>query len=463
MHRMTGTDAGFLSIETDRWPMHTLKISIIDPGPDYSFERAKEYFARNIHRLPPLRWRMLPTPLRINHPLLLPDPEFDIDFHVHRMYCPPPGGPKEFGALVSDLVRRPLERTRPLWEMYLVEGLEEGKVASVVKLHHALADGAASAVLLNEFFVKMPGAEHPPEAEPWNPEPLPGKAKLIALGVRDAARLVRHDGPVFLKRAKEVKIWRKSQPDDPALKAPAPFSAPELPINHDVSQHRNFAFTTLSLQDAKDVRTKFGTTINDVALAVTAGALRRYLLAHDMLPEQPLVALMPFSTREPGDNPMWGNHVYMMWVRLRTDVADPVERLRAARGEAALTKEEMMGTKGARIDDMTELGPPVFSTVLTKFVQFLARTTKKPLYNVVMSNVAGPSEPLFAGTHPVSAFYSVANISEDMPLNMTMWSYVDQLNFSLLSCAKQIPDLWTITDGIREELALLVKAASSDE
>ena len=462
MHRMTGTDAGFLYLEDDHFPMHTLKVSVIDPGPDYSFERAKEYFASNIHRLSPLRWRMVPTPLRINHPLLVPDPDFDIDFHVHRTYCPPPGGPKEFGGLVSDLVRRPLERTRPLWEMYLVEGLEGGKVASVVKLHHALADGAASAVLLNEFFVKMPGAEHPPEAQPWDPKPLPGKVKLFALGVRDAARLVRHDGPVFLQRAKEVKVWRKGQPDDPALKAPTPFSAPTLPINHDVSRHRNFAFTTLSLDDAKDVRAKFGTKINDVALAITAGAMRRYLLARDMLPEQPLVALMPFSTREPGDIPMWGNHVYLMWVRLRTDVADPVERLRAARDEASLTKEEVMGTKGARIDDMVELGPPIFAIALTKLIQLLGRKTKKTLYNVVMSNVQGPTEPLFAGTHPVSAFYSVANVSEDMPLNMTMWSYIDQMNFSLLACPKQIPDLWEITDGIREELALLVKAASGE-
>ncbi len=462
MHRMTGTDAGFMYLDNDHWPMHTLKISVIDPGPDYSFEKAKAYFAGNLHRLPPLRWRMVPTPLRINHPLLVPDPDFDIDFHVHRMYCPPPGGPKEFGALVSDLVRRPLERTRPLWEMYLVEGLEGGKVASVIKLHHALADGAASAVLLNEFFVKMPGTAHEPAAEQWDPPPIPGKAKLIALGVRDAVRLVRQDGPVFLQRAKEVKVWKKGQPDDPALKAPTPFTAPNLPINHDISRHRKFAFTTMSLDDARQARAAFGATINDVALSITAGAMRRYLQARDMLPEEPLVALMPFSTREPGDIPMWGNHVYLMWVRLRTDVADPIERLRVAHDEAMRTKEEVMGTKGARIDDMVELGPPIFATGLTKLIQFIGRKTKKPLYNVVVSNVQGPAEPLYAGTHPVTAFYSCANIAEDIPLNMTMWSYVDQMNFSLLGCAKQISDIWEITDGIRDELALLVKAAAGE-
>ncbi len=461
MHRMTGTDASFLYAETDEFPTHTLKISIIDPGPDYSFERAKDYFASNLHRLPPLRWRMLPTPLRINHPVLVPDPDFDIDFHVHRMYCPPPGTAHEFGDLVSDLVRRPLERTRPLWEAYLVEGLDEGKVASVVKLHHALADGAAAAALLNEMYVTSPGAEHAPEDTPWRPAALPGRAKLLAWGVRDAAKLVKKEGPVFVQRAKEVKLWRKSAPADPALKAPAPFTAPPWPLPKEGSRHRDFAFLTLALDDAKRVRAAFGTTINDVTLAVTAGALRRYLLARNMLPDLPVVALMPISTRDADDKPLWGNHVYGMCVRLRTDVADPVERLRAARNEALLTKEEFIGTRGARLDDMLELGPPVFTDWLLRTLRFLERAMKKPVFNLAMSNVQGPAQRLYAGSHPVTAFYSVANIADDVPLNITMWSYVDQMNFAVISDRRRLAGMWQLTDWLRDELGLLVKAADS--
>ncbi len=463
MHRMTGTDASFLYAETNQFPTHTLKISIVDPGGDYSFQRAKDYFARNIHRLPPLRWRVLPTPMRINHPIMVEDPDFDIDFHVHRMYCPPPGTSKEFGELVADLVRRPIDRSRPLWEAYLVEGLEGGKVASVVKLHHALADGAAAAALLNEIYVTTPGTDHPPEATPWQPAPLPGKAKLLAWGVRDAVQLVKKEGPVFLARAKQVKIWRKNLAADPSLKAPAPFTAPLVDFPEELSSEREFAFATLSLDEAKRVRAAFETTINDVALSITAGTLRRYLLARNLLPSQPLVALMPFTTRDESDKPLWGNHVYGMYVRLRTDIADPLERLRAARSEALLSKEEFVGTRGARIDDMLELGPPIFANLLLKLSRFYEGAAKKTVFNLAMSNVQGPAELLYAGTHPVTAFYSAANPAEDVPLVVMMWSYVDQLNFGLLSDRRRVPGLWQMIDWLGEELRLLVKAVEAAE
>ncbi|MBW2423604.1 MAG: wax ester/triacylglycerol synthase family O-acyltransferase [Deltaproteobacteria bacterium] len=464
MRRMSGMDAMFLYNEIPTQHLHTLKLAILDPpeGPEgYSFEKERDLLEETLDRLPPLRWKVVPTPFSINHPLCIEDPAFDLDLHVHRAALPEPGGKKELCDFIAEVSSRPLDRTRPMWEMWMVEGLEGGRIASVVKVHHSLADGHATADMLNEFLTARAGELPPKPARPWQPEPIPSRAWLFWRGVADLIPYLFRGIPVLVRAIQAARKRKAAHIEAGVKQPPSPFTGPNTMVNAILTAQRRFAYTTLPLDVVKQTGRAFGASINDVLLAVVAGGVRRYLLERDDLPDAPLVACVPIDTRAAEKEKTYGNHVSTMYVDLCTTIDDPVERLLAIHEATEASKLELEDTKGARLPDFFEYVPPVISRVLMSRGQTHMKRMGRPSQaNVIVSNVRGPAQPLFHDRLPLNEFYSIGPVLEGMGLNITGWSYNERMNIALLADRAMVPDLWPLVDALHDALDELRKAAA---
>jgi WS/DGAT/MGAT family acyltransferase len=464
MQRLHGADALFLYSETPAQHMHTLKIGILEPRDipgGYSFDHEKQKLAARLHRVPPFRWRVVPTPLALHHPLFV-ESEVDVDYHVRRAAVPAPGSPKELGDLIAEIASRPLDRGRPLWEMWLVEGLEGGRIASVCKIHHALADGVASAELVERFLTHGIEEELPPDAPAWSPEPIPSRPRRLALACIELARFLPHALRALVRALREARRREATDHAAHASLLPPASGAPATPMNRPLSAQRRFAYVSLPLADAQSVRRAFGMTLNDVVLAILAAATRGYLARRGELPSAPIVATVPVSRRSAEDAGRFGNHTSAMYVLLRSDLDDPVERLRATHEAVQAAKQHFEDTLGAQLADWLELFPPILSRVVfSRLPRWLAQLRRPPQANLIVSNVPGPGEPLFYGHARMTSFFSVGPVLEGMGLNATVWSYCEQLNLSLLACRDAVPGVWEIADAARAALEELAKAAAA--
>ncbi|MFN8627029.1 MAG: wax ester/triacylglycerol synthase family O-acyltransferase [Candidatus Binatia bacterium] len=463
MLRLSGADALFIYTETPALHTHTLKVAIIDPTVDpagYSFPREREYIAQRVRHVPPLRWRLLPAPFGLYHPLWIEDREVDFEFHIRRVAAPSPGGARELGDIIAEIASRPLDREHPLWETWMVEGLEGGKVAAVLKLHHAVADGPASVVLLEQLLSANGVEPSALQATSGPPDRVPPRGVLMRMAL---AELLAALGTGALQLGRYIwgvtggRVARRTAASDAAAK---PFTAPRTSFNGIISGQRRFAFCSVPLADAKAVRAAFGVTINDVVLATVGGALERYLRQRQELPERPLVAAVPVSVRSEGGRTNYGNKSSVWYVNLPPSGADPVARLQAIHGGTERAKREHEDTTGAHLSDLLELLPPfVLRLLFVRAVNQMQRRGAPPHANVIVSNVRGPSDRLYFSGQPLDAFYSVGPLLEGIGLNITTWSYVNQLNFSLLADRNLVGDVWQIADGLRPALDELVQAA----
>jgi diacylglycerol O-acyltransferase len=460
LERLTGLDAGFLYMETPTLHMHTLKISVVDPSGvpgGYTFNRFRDALDERLHLLPPFRRRIVEVPLRIHHPVWVEDPDFDLSNHVRRVGCPAPGGMHEFAELVSDIASRQLPRHRPLWEIWVVENLEGGKIAFVAKIHHCVADGIAAASLLANVAADLNAA---PEPEPWRPDVIPRKWVLFREAVRDLGKELRGFPRLLRTTLRNMRAVRRKRVESD-IAPPLPFQTPNTRFNSALTPHRTFTMATHSLDDVKTVKNAFDATVNDVVLGVVAGALRRYLGDHAELPDRALVAGVPVSTAADPER-LGGNKVSNMFTALRTDIADPVERLRAIHDVTKAAKEfhNVLGTEMLR--DWSEITPPrPFAWFMRMYSRRGLASKHRPPINLVVSNVPGPRTPLDIADARIVALYSMGPILEGIGLNVTVWSYVDSINFGLVSCPEFAPDLWALTDALGDELAELVKRAEA--
>jgi len=461
MRRLNGIDAYMLYSETPRTPNHTLKIGVYDPSDDptqYSFAWMKEMLAARLHRLPPFRWRLVPTPLGIHHPVFIEDPDFDLERHVFRVGVPAPGTIREMCEMISQIASVPLDRTRPLWEVWILEGMEDGKVGYVAKTHHALADGVASAELLGQFFTAEPDEEVPSEDPPWRPEAIPGWWKGLGRALIDMPRTALTEIPPTLRALRRARAQKAELARSGAPLPPKASDAPPAPFSRLITPHRAFACKSFALDDVKEIRAAFGTTINDVVLAAVSGALRRYLLERDELPGRPLVGSVPFSIRTEAERGTYGNRVTTGYVSLRTDIDDPVKCLRACHEAASATKAYFRATEGAHLANWLEITHPSLTKLTGGVVR--AREGRGSLAgNVVVSNVPGPRHSLYLDKHRLAAFYSIGQIFDGTGLNLTVWSYTDQLNLSVLACRELVPDVWELVEHFERSLDELLEAA----
>jgi diacylglycerol O-acyltransferase len=465
VQRLSGFDAGFLYMETPTLHMHTLKISVLDtsgvPG-GYTFERFKEVLGERLHLLPPFRRRMVEVPLGLHHPVWIEDPDFDLDYHVRRVVAPAPGGLAELSEVCSNIASRPLDRGHPLWEISVVEGLEDGHIGFVAKIHHSAADGVAAAAMLASVLDSEPSTAPAPAPErPWRPDRVPSQWELLVGALLAIFRNIVAL-PKLLQRTvqgfKRVRAHRKQA----AVQPPLPLTAPKLSFNGSLTPQRSFVMTSMPLDDFKHVKSAFDVTINDVFLAVCAGGLRRYLERTHQLPAKPLVAGVPVSTRTgEGTDDYVANSVSNMFTALHVEMEDPVDRLRAI---SAVTKEAkaVHNALGAEmLMDWSEMTPPrPFAGFMRLYSKWNLADRHRPPINLVVSNVPGPRQPLFIAGARILDIFSMGPILESIGLNITVWSYLDEMNVGIVSCPELMGDLWDLVADMHDALGELKKLAA---
>ncbi len=463
MQRMTGMDASFLYMESSRLPMHTLKLVTLDVGDvpgGYQFGRVGEVLAAHLHLLPALRRRALPVPLGLHHPMWIDDPEFRIEDHIERVVLPAGAGDRELETFVSDAASGALARSRPLWRMWAIEGLRDGdghpQVAFLLKLHHAIADGSAAEVMLRLAMSDLSTSATPLGS---GPEPLPGGLALARAALGDHLRQ-RATLPRLLfttVRGGLRAMWRARRAQ---VRAPKLFSAPRTVLNRTISARRSYARFDLSLAELRRIRVAMACTINDVVLAVVAGAMRVYLLERGEAVVCPLIASVPASTGTEHEDVSAGNNVASLYTSLRIDVEDPVERLQATRQVTDAAKARHIALGENMLADWLEfsrLGPHAWL-----WGRVLPRLAHPPLH-LVVSNVPGPREPLEMAGAKLVRLSSVGPLLEGVGLNITVWSYVDTMSFSVLTCPDTVPDVHRLVELLRAsalELTAAVDATS---
>lgn len=463
MQRLTGLDASFLYLETPTSHMHVAGLMVLDPSDvdgGVSLDRVKEVYGQRLHLAPPFRRRLAQVPLGLHHPLWIEDPDFDIDDHIRAIGLPGPGGDEELAEVVGELVARPLDRSRPLWEVWVIEGLASGHVAVLSKVHHAAIDGASGNELTVALLDLTPEvAEHVPEEE-WQPDRVPTDVELLGYAANSLARQPFRLAKAVANLGGSAVALRRRDGEAPRLAPPpAPFAAPRTSFNTAITGRRSYAFTSLSLPRAKAVKNATGTTVNDVVLALCAGALRRYLDGRDELPDKPLVAMVPVSVRTEDQRDALGNQVSSMLSSLATDIDDPLDRLEAIHASMAGVKQQLKAIGADTLGDWAEFAAPA---VAGRAARLYSRTRiadrHRPLFNVTISNVPGPPFPLYSIGARMVANYPVGPIAEGGGLNMTVMSYLDSLDFGLLACPDVLPDVATVADGLGAALDELVAA-----
>jgi diacylglycerol O-acyltransferase len=476
VHRLSGLDASFLYNETAALHMHTLKYAVLDvSGVDAGFtvDRLRLELERRLHLLPPFRRRLVEVPLGLHHPVWIEDPDFDLAAHVRRVAVGAPGGRREMDEVISELASWQLDRRRPLWECWVLEGLADDlddpaahppsgrHVGFLVKMHHALADGVAAAALLANVMETAPEAVDPPRAiERWRPDPVPSAWRLIVDAVVDAAANLRRL-PALVRRTVTGGRAVARRRRDADVSPPVPIlHTPNTPFNGRLTPHRSFATTDLPLDDVKAVRAAFGVSVNDVVLGLVAGALRAHLLATGALPDRPLVAGVPVAA-DPASARLSGNRVSNLFTSLRTDIADPVERLAAIHDVTGAAKEVQNLLGIDMLADWVEYAPPKpYAWFMRLYSRFGLAERHRPPINLVVSNVPGPREPLYIAGGRLDGIWSVGPILEGIGLNVTVWSYLDRIHVGVLGCREHWDDLHVVSDGIAAALAELVELAA---
>jgi WS/DGAT/MGAT family acyltransferase len=458
MKRLSGLDAAFLSSETKNWPAHVACITIFDPakaGREFDIDVLKRSLASRLDRLPPLRWRVIEAPLGLGHPHWIEDPEFDLDWHIRRMGLAAPGGKRELAAAAQDIYRHQLDRRRPLWELWVLDHLADGKVGMFWKIHHACIDGMAGAGMQEVMFDSSPDYQPPEVVEPddWKPDEVPDPTRLlissipavVAAQVRAGKEIVR-----LLGRIGEVKK---------SMESAMPHDVPRTRFNAPLGQRRAWGFVSLSLSDLKAVKNAFGVKLNDVFIATIAGALRTYLTQRNEIPEDSLVASVPVNVRA-DDTSSTGNMISGMTVNMATQVEDPVERLRAIHASTMASKEMQRAMGAQTLMSLADTPPPAMFSLAARFygkTQLVKRLP--PMFNVVISNVPGPREPLYSQGAPVEAFHSMGIIYDGAGLFIGAMSYLDQMDVGILADPDALDDPFELADAVADELAVLVGRA----
>ncbi|BBX73134.1 wax ester/triacylglycerol synthase family O-acyltransferase [Mycobacterium shinjukuense] len=460
MQRLSGLDASFLYLETSSQPMHVCSIMELDtatmPG-GYTFDRLREALSLRIRAMPQFREKLANTPLNLDHPVWVEDENFHIDRHVHRIGLPAPGGRAEVSEVCGHIASLPLDRRRPLWEMWVIEGVagtdchRRGRLGVMTKVHHAGVDGVTGANLLSQLCTTE--ADAPP------PDPVRGvgggSGWQIAAGglIRFATRPLQLVNMVPETMASVVSTVLRARE---GLTMARPFAAPRTVFNASISCRRNIAYAQLDLEDVKTVKDGFGVKVNDVVMALVAGVLRQYLAERNALPESSLVASVPVSVRGRSDRP-GRNQVTAMFASLHTHIADPAERLRAIADANSIAKQHSSAIGATLLQDWSQFAAPAVFGVAMRVYARTRLTESLPVHNLVVSNVPGPQIPLYMLGCEVKAMYPLGPIFHGSGLNITVLSLNGKLHVGLISCPDLLADLWEMADefpvGMEELLA----------
>jgi diacylglycerol O-acyltransferase / wax synthase len=475
MRQLTSLDAQFLALETPRQSGHVGALAILDdserPGGPLEIEDICQLMAERLPLLPPLHWRLTEVPLGLDYPYWIEDPDFDMDFHVRELALPPPGTAAKLAEQVARIVARPLDRSRPLWELYLIHGLEGGGVGMLTKVHHALIDGLSGAEIMAVLFDLAPEGRDLDDHKEPRPEREPSELEMLARGLagipRYPIRMLRSmprtlpnltDTPfgtlpgtgVVSRVADRVQ---RAVGGDEMRPSRQELRAPKTSFNRRISAHRRFAFGQLSLDEVKAIKDEHGFTVNDVVVTIATGAVRRWLIEHGELPSDPLVAQIPVSVRTSEQAGTYGNRIMLMSAPIFTNLPDPVMRLRKTHEALSVMKERHRALPAELLQDANHFIPPaVFARAARATFALSTSSPGRPTWNLVISNVPGPQFPLYCAGARLDANYPVSVITDGMGLNITVMSYCGHLDFGLVADRDQMPDLWKLIDWLQESL-----------
>ena len=445
-------DATFLYGETSTSPMHVGSVAILEGS--FEYKEFRKLILSRIHHIPKFRKRLMYVPFSIDYPYWVDDPEFNIDMHLHHVALPKPGSWKELRRMASKIFSEPLDQSRPLWSFTFVEGLDNlsqvkpGSVAVISKVHHVAIDGMAGAGLLAVLFDFGPKANPIPEPKPWKAKPLPNELSLMVKSSLEFAKSP-FKFPKLLKNAMESTIKAGFVTRAQHLDLPtAPFTAPKTPLNGIIASERKWNTSILDLKRVKALKKIMGTTVNDVLLAICAGALRRYLKEKKKLPKKPLVAMVPISTRN-GTEDNDGNQLSAMLVQLATNIEDPIERLEKIH-ENAVKGKTYQGAAGAKtLSNLAESVPfGVANQAARLYSRFHVAKLHKPVFNLVITNVPGPQIPIYMQGHKLLHIMGMAPIIDGMGLIITILSYDGKITISPTSDINSMPDVKIFSDYI---------------
>jgi diacylglycerol O-acyltransferase / wax synthase len=465
VERMSGADAMMLYLDRAEAYNHTIKISIIDPAADpegWSWQRFKTTWASRLGLIPRLRQRYLRVPMGLNHPVWVDDPDFNMDYHLCRVGCPAPGSMVELSELVCEFYARPMDHTRPLWQVWVVEGLEGGRVAVILFIHHALTDGVGILRMLDQFWNTRPESEEHPSPAEWHPAPLPGRGRLLADGLRDLPGVFAANLPGAIRGTRAgrriLEEWRAAGRTLPPVTGDAQYPAPYAVR---LSPRRTFAMRSFSLPRIRAIAKAHGVTINDVFIAAASGAIRELRIEQDgKPPSEPMVATVPFSLVPLAERTRDGNFSTVCHTLLHTEIADPLERLRACKRDADTMKAYFEATREANVAALMSLLPPAVPKIVDR-INEMKSGGLLPFWNVVLSNVPGPRTPLRLGKLRLAEWYSIGQLAHGAALNVTVWSYVDQFNLSVLSDPTVLPDAWRLVERFDASLVALESSAAA--
>ncbi|WP_433679812.1 WS/DGAT/MGAT family O-acyltransferase [Nocardia sp. CA-119907] len=461
MERLTGLDASFLYLETGTQHLHVCALLILDPtagGTQYTFDTFKAELGRRLPLIPQMRRRIHEVPFNLDHPVWVEDPDFDLDHHIRLIETSHPFGRQELADLVGEIASVPMDRSRPLWQMHVVEGLEDGKIAVICKYHHAAVDGITGTNMMMHLCDLEPGLSEPEPAEEWRPEPQPSDVKLAAEAVVNLPNRLGLVGmvPKTLGLVANFAQRRRNNQAGMAL----PLTAPRTPFNGAISPDRAVAFTETDLGAIKEIKTTFDVKVNDVVLTIVAGVLRSYLEKHDELPDKSLIASVPVSVHDTSRHTAGINKVSSLFSHLGTDIADPVQRLRHVAEANRDAKEEHALVGADFLMDWSKYAPPNTFQLAARVYSSLKLAERHPVvHNLVVSNVPGPPMPLYFLGHQVEAMYPFGPVFHGAGLTVTVLSNNGDLDFGFIACRELVPDLQTIADAVPGVVNELLAAA----
>ncbi|MBX7221861.1 MAG: wax ester/triacylglycerol synthase family O-acyltransferase [Blastocatellia bacterium] len=475
MKHLTGVDATFLYLETPETPMHVGSLSLFDLPDGYQgdfYEEVKAHVVKRMHLAPVFTRKLELMPFELANPIWVDDDDIDLDYHVRRIILPKPGTMEQLETYVGRLHSSLLDRSRPLWEFYIIEGLSTGQIAFYSKIHHAAIDGQAGVAVAHAIL------DVTPQPREVKPPPTRRRAYRYQLGVAELVQAALTNmaaqyaklaftlpktvktigGAILPKKDKEGKFRFKWMQ---ALSL-----GPRTPLNVSITNQRLFAGLSIPLPEIKRLAKLFHVTLNDVVLALCSGALRRYLQDGNYdgngVPEKPLVAACPVSLREMGNTEL-KNQVAMMLCNLATNLNDPLERLSAIRESTMSAKESFADIRSLIPTDFSLFGAPwLMSGLASLYGRSRLANSIPPLANVVISNVPGPQFPLYLVGAKMATYYPVSIVVHGLALNITVVSYHGNLDFGLTACRRTMPDVKDLARYIQEEFDELKLLAASE-
>jgi diacylglycerol O-acyltransferase len=458
LDRLSSIDASFLHQEGPASHMHIGGVLVFE-GPPPDFTDYLDHVRGRLHLVPRYRQKLTTPPLETGRPLWIDDPDFNLEYHVRHTALPAPGTEQQLFLLAARIASQPLDRDKPLWENWIVEGLEGDRFALISKTHHALVDGVAGVDLATVLLDLGPSAERPPEnLEPWQPKPEPTPAELVAAGIRGmvgvTAGLAARAVAAATRPASTVGVLRDAAEGIGEIVWAGLNPAPQTPLNVEIGPHRRYAVVRHQLADYKTIKNALGGTVNDVVLSVVSGALARWLHSRGIRTEGlEMRALVPVSVRDEAQRGTLGNQLAAMRGPLPVYIQDPVARLRFVRRAMDGLKESKQAVGAATLAAVNNLAPPTILAQASR-LQFSTR-----LFNLLVTNIPGPQFPLYLLGRELEDLFPVAFLPRNHALAVAIMSYNGGIDYGLLADYDALPDIDVIADGIDAALHELLDAA----